>query len=34
METEEGYTRACHYNKLVKEEYKHYDKFLTKQIEL
>ena len=35
METEEGLTRATQYNKLIGEsEYKHFDKFLTSEIEL
>jgi hypothetical protein len=35
METEEGHTRATQYNKLIGEpEYKHYEKFLTSEIEV
>jgi len=35
METEEGYSRAKIYNEMVKKgEYKFFDKFLTKEIEL
>jgi hypothetical protein len=34
METEEGYTRACNYTKLVQEEYTHYGKFLGEEIDL
>ena len=35
METEEGHTRATQYNKLIGEvEFKHFDKFLTSEIEL
>ena len=35
METEEGYTRATKYNDLVKiVDFKHYEKFLTSEIEL
>jgi hypothetical protein len=35
METEEGYTRAQRYNESIKlNDYKHYTKFLTQEIEV
>ena len=34
METEEGYTRAVQYNKLITEDYTHFDKLLTQEVEL
>jgi hypothetical protein len=34
METEEGYHRASSYTKTVEEEYTHYNKFLTREIDL
>jgi hypothetical protein len=35
METEEGYTRACLYNKCIAlDEFKHYSKFLGEEIEI